>query len=144
MQVIRIFHVIHCNGLVYNLYNKATSQTSLFTIDCEDDDNIRLQITSVVALCGLSAGLLKFVQADTYVDSQGRAIELWVLYADARNSTRNRNTGDTVQGTWTRPEDLECRADEATSEWIKRLQAKSVWNNDDIIQTYLNEGNLKL
>lgn len=140
MQIIRAFHIIHANGTVYEFFNEDENRGSIYILKCNDSDDLGLQIPVVMRHCGLTHGIRNNFNVGEITDDKGRKIELWAIYADAQNNTRNKSSSANTYGRWVKPDVLASHATDEASHLINAYQSVGFWTNEDVIKYLLRSG----
>lgn len=134
MKTIRVFHIIHWNEKCLEIYNNQTSKGQLYSLSCKPEDGLGHVMPTVIEDCRLTCGVRNSLLVATLSEEEDVTVELWVLYADARNQTRAKNKGDGLSIRWVEPDTLIKSATPKTSEYIKNYRTNGLWTHEDLMR----------
>lgn len=139
MKTLRVFHIIHWNEKCLELYNNSTQKGELYSLYCQPEDGLGHVMPTVIDDCHLTSGVRGSFLVGTLTNDDGRLVELWVLYADARNQTRFKNKADGLSLRWVDPDVFARSATEPTLTYINGYRTNGLWTHEDLMRHLLVE-----
>ena len=137
MKTIRVFHIIHWNEKCLEIYNNETSKGQFYSLVCKPDDGLSHVMPTVIEDCQLTCGVRNSLLVATLPQDDDITVELWVLYADARNQTRSKKKADGFSVRWIDPDIFSKTANSKTAEYIKCYRTNGLWTHEDLMRHLL-------